>query len=498
MNMIRIIPLLTVLLFFHSRLIQAQYSPDNNTPPFASAGKKTDVTIKSPGQIIIPSQTKLSKMIISEDNKILLTESVKQNWDGEQWIDAWQYAYEYGSNNKVISLTYSTWYETNWNPYWQTLTTYNDTNKKIIEVINQRWDGEHWLPNSKSVMDYDENLEMNEVINYLYDNQWIESSKMLYTYDTTEYINLNNDTIIKTTDQITQLWNGFWVDHEKNSTSYIKMAKKYFPAESVTQTYYLSYWADKSKMLYKYDSLFNLTEHVRQVPGTEDWVNEKRNVYKYDRKNPTEDLYQEWGGTGDDTGWKNVNIHQKTYNADTLLEHVYKEWIGSEWLNISRNLYYYANDTLSEDLFQVWADPEWVNDKLHSYTYDMNKCRTEDLHSRWNGSFWIWWERELFFYSTVTDTEPYEITNIPLILLNNYPNPFISNTTIRYLIPEEGKVSVTIHNSAGVLMKTLVNENQLPGQYEIIFTPHDLSPGIYFYSIRVDNFTETKKMILVR
>jgi hypothetical protein len=139
-----------------------------------------------------------------------------------------------------------------------------------------------------------------------------------------------------------------------------------------------------------------------------------------------------------------------------------------------------------------------VNDKIHCYTYDDNKCLTEDLHKRWNGEEWLWWERELFFYSLVTAVEPYRIENAPMELLNNYPNPFGSNTTISYIIPNEGFVTLKIYNSTGIVVKTLVNEHQPPGQYNVMYMPHEMLTGTYFYTLQFENYTVTKKMILVK
>ncbi|MBN2863911.1 MAG: T9SS type A sorting domain-containing protein, partial [Bacteroidales bacterium] len=122
----------------------------------------------------------------------------------------------------------------------------------------------------------------------------------------------------------------------------------------------------------------------------------------------------------------------------------------------------------------------------------------EDLHSRWNGDTWIWWERELFSYLTVTAVEPYDIKMVPMKLFNNYPNPFDLNTTISYLISKPGSVVLKIYNSTGEEIETLVHENQLPGHYNLMFIPHNMPAGIYLYSLQYDNFTLTKKMILVK
>lgn len=80
----------------------------------------------------------------------------------------------------------------------------------------------------------------------------------------------------------------------------------------------------------------------------------------------------------------------------------------------------------------------------------------------------------------------------------NYPNPFNPSTTIRYSIPEAGLVTVKVFNLLGQEVATLVNTQQATGAYEVTFDASQLSSGIYFYSIEVNNFTATKKMILMK
>lgn len=83
-------------------------------------------------------------------------------------------------------------------------------------------------------------------------------------------------------------------------------------------------------------------------------------------------------------------------------------------------------------------------------------------------------------------------------LSQNYPNPFNPSTTIRYSIPEAGLVTVKVFNLLGQEVATLVNTQQATGAYEVNFDASLLSSGIYFYSIEVNNFTATKKMILMK
>jgi hypothetical protein len=80
----------------------------------------------------------------------------------------------------------------------------------------------------------------------------------------------------------------------------------------------------------------------------------------------------------------------------------------------------------------------------------------------------------------------------------NYPNPFNPETAINFTIPAAGRVSVTIHNSLGQEVATLVNTDLAPGVYSTTFNGRDFASGTYFYTLRAGNFTETRKMLLVK
>jgi hypothetical protein len=83
-------------------------------------------------------------------------------------------------------------------------------------------------------------------------------------------------------------------------------------------------------------------------------------------------------------------------------------------------------------------------------------------------------------------------------LEQNYPNPFNPSTTIKYLIPKAGIVSVKIYDMLGREIKTLVNKFQLSGSYQIQFDAADLASGVYFYQLKTNGFVSTKKMLLLR
>ncbi|MCK9424451.1 MAG: T9SS type A sorting domain-containing protein [Ignavibacteriaceae bacterium] len=83
-------------------------------------------------------------------------------------------------------------------------------------------------------------------------------------------------------------------------------------------------------------------------------------------------------------------------------------------------------------------------------------------------------------------------------LEQNYPNPFNPSSTIRYDIPKTSFVKISVYDMLGREIKVLVNEEKNPGRYEIVFDAKELASGIYFYAIRTGEFTQNRKMILMK
>ncbi|WKZ71999.1 MAG: S8 family serine peptidase [Ignavibacteriaceae bacterium] len=90
--------------------------------------------------------------------------------------------------------------------------------------------------------------------------------------------------------------------------------------------------------------------------------------------------------------------------------------------------------------------------------------------------------------------------NLPLSfsLLQNYPNPFNPETVIRYSLPTSDNVVLTVYNSIGEKVASLVNEVQEAGYHEAVFNAKNLPSGLYFYRIESGSFTATKKMVLLK
>ena len=83
-------------------------------------------------------------------------------------------------------------------------------------------------------------------------------------------------------------------------------------------------------------------------------------------------------------------------------------------------------------------------------------------------------------------------------LSQNYPNPFNSNTNVKFQIINSGVVILKVFDLLGREVKTLVNEYKQPGTYQVSFNAEGISSGIYFYKMTAGEFSETKRMVLLK
>ncbi len=83
-------------------------------------------------------------------------------------------------------------------------------------------------------------------------------------------------------------------------------------------------------------------------------------------------------------------------------------------------------------------------------------------------------------------------------LLQNYPNPFNPVTTIRYHLPNAQKVNISVFNTLGQKVTTLIDGYQKSGYGEIKWNATDFASGIYYYTIKSADFSATRKMILMK
>jgi hypothetical protein len=201
------------------------------------------------------------------------------------------------------------------------------------------------------------------------------------------------------------------------------------------------------------------------------------------------------------------------YKVDSTGAHVYKTTnFGVSWTSISSNLpnapvndividpAFLSTLYLATDVGVMISTNDGASWSAHSTGIPSSvPCHDLTLH---NGTrkMVVWTHGRSAF---VTDVQPVGIVNINetptgFSLSQNYPNPFNPETKIKYSIPLQGEVTLRVYDITGRLVVNLVNENQKAGVYEAGFNASNLSSGVYIYRLTSGNYTDTKKMILIK
>ena len=178
-------------------------------------------------------------------------------------------------------------------------------------------------------------------------------------------------------------------------------------------------------------------------------------------------------------------------------------WLGSTDTNYLNNTF---NDVLdSGGVYHIMCHPNVIE-----WDQDYPWVHLEHISNRKN--IWYTGFGHLYAYHFLQSTYPeiilntYISDNIKLdkfILYPNYPNPFNPTTTIKYNIPSDSFVKITIYNQMGGIVKNLYNSQQNEGYNSIIWNSKDnygkpVSAGLYFYSIESVNYKLSGKMVLVK
>ena len=100
--------------------------------------------------------------------------------------------------------------------------------------------------------------------------------------------------------------------------------------------------------------------------------------------------------------------------------------------------------------------------------------------------------------SAPTAVQNEQFTPNQFALAQNFPNPFNPTTSISYNVGTASHVILTVYNALGKEVATLVNSEKSAGTYKVDFSGAGLSSGIYFYKLNAGNFSQVKKMILMK
>lgn len=83
-------------------------------------------------------------------------------------------------------------------------------------------------------------------------------------------------------------------------------------------------------------------------------------------------------------------------------------------------------------------------------------------------------------------------------LQQNFPNPFNANTTLAFKLPYQSHVNLTVYDIQGRVVELLLNEEMMAGTHQVVWNASDCPSGIYLYKLETENYSETRKMILLK
>ncbi|HMT11054.1 MAG TPA: Omp28-related outer membrane protein [Ignavibacteria bacterium] len=176
-----------------------------------------------------------------------------------------------------------------------------------------------------------------------------------------------------------------------------------------------------------------------------------------------------------------INPVPQGTNGETVFEHVFRKDFpntsGTVIAGSSGNFQY---------IFTYKVDPVWRDSSMHTVAFIQNDNNKEVLNA---GSA----PRGITGIDPVSGIAPNSFS-----LSQNYPNPFNPQTNIRFSLPKGSDVKITVFDAVGRVVALLANGRFEAGTYNIDFNASALSSGIYFYSITTAEFTDTKKMMLIK
>ncbi len=107
------------------------------------------------------------------------------------------------------------------------------------------------------------------------------------------------------------------------------------------------------------------------------------------------------------------------------------------------------------------------------------------------------------FSNTATVEVVTSVAKVPGIpkqfrLYQNYPNPFNPSTTINFDLPRGSFVTLKVYNILGEEVKTLINKFENAGRYSVLFNASNLSSGVYIYKLKTNNYSDIRKLVLLK
>ncbi len=377
-----------------------------------------------------------------------------------------------------------------------------DSNGNRISALEEHWDISQWVNYRRGTYTYNSNE--NFIFIEIWDgSQWVNHLLSTLTYD------LNGNIIT----ELVEIWDGSqWENNSRHTFIYDSSGNQ---TSFLSESWNISQWVNYRRDTYTCDPNGNRISALMEIWDGSQWVNYLLQTFTYDSNgNRISALEEHWDGSQ----WVNFQRGTYTYNSNgNLISAFTEQWDTTQWVNYRLNTYTYdSNENFISKLTEIWDGSQWSNGGLWTYTWDSNGNMTFGKYEEWVNGNWIAAEGSFFFYdsfgrpyifynsaiyvyySIITNVSESDIVINKYSLSQNYPNPFNPVTNISYTLPKASKVKLEIYNLLGQQITMVINEYKPAGYHEVQLEATQLSSGIYMYRIQAGEFSQVKKMVVMK
>ena len=357
---------------------------------------------------------------------------------------------------------------------------------------------------SKQTYIYDESGKISSfTLYYLINNILVNGKQEINQYDS-----LGNTSSI-----LHKWWTGYqWENDFLENFLYDEVGNNIL---HLSKTWVVNKWENTLRITKTYDEDVNILTSITEHWNDSMWINSTRLTFNYLTDGiKKSQLIEVWNGSY----WGNEMFQTFKYDDKLKLILVYSEiWNGNNWQNyIQVSINYSLNPPQTTGLIELWESEKWTNYGRYFYWFNKENYFTHGLFEAWNYSSWVPANGGIFienpdgfiehllanevfvYYSAVSSVNDEKSSAEGYELSQNYPNPFNPITTIKYSISNPGYVTLKVYDILGKEVTTLVNEEKQAGIYKVEFDASNLASGIYIYTLTADNYSDSKKLILLK
>ena len=435
--------------------------------------------------VLLSSNLISQQYVITESPDVLSVRKSNMNVQANQFLDiAGNYP------NRLKTQLQMLWSIDHWENYMKWVTDYpaGKLSANILNTLITRtthvWTNNNWVSSSWVTWEYDDGV----LIKYVsYDNLGTPHQQILYN---APYTNGQYASSLSQMD-----YGSGWENYEKTSRTYDTNGNL---NELIVENWdrNSSVWVIGFRSIYTYNQSGCLETRTSFSDDNGSWTTTFRTTLIYDNCIAEMVPYQPWPLW--DCNPIQVIDESTSDNGVTWVSsatYTYSDF-STDCLPLTYN---YANGFQERADFVYTAVPGKV-----SSTYDNSNLRcTNKIIQIISDGDWINSTNTWYSYEGLLDTESETTVPDEFALAQNYPNPFNPSTNIDFSLFEESYVKLSVYDLSGKLIKELISTSMQVGNHNIEWDGTDdsggkVGAGVYLYKLQTNNFSESRKMILLK